>query len=125
MQNTGFASRTCLVNQEWGAVDVLKCLSVSGQEFLSQAESLDDGQSLSFTQLEQTAARLKEFTNEQRQTNELFGGDIQVAGRVLNGLLRQLQGYATSQAAELDEMVALYEVRAQSYTGLARVVYSA
>ena len=105
-------------------MNFLKCLSVSGQEFLAQAESLDNGQSLAFAQLEETVTQLKEFTYEQRQTSELFGGDIQVAGRVLNGLLRQLQGYATSQAAELNEMAALYEVSAQVYTGLG-CVYSA
>ena len=101
--------------QEWSEVDVLGCLSVEGQEYLAQAESLDDGQSLSFSQLKLTAAQLEEFTNEQGQTptDLLFGGDVQVAGRVLNGLLRQLQGYATSDAAEQDDIVALYEVRAQ------------
>lgn len=93
-------------------MDVLGCLSVTGQEYLAQAESLDGGQSLSFSQLKLTAARLEEFTNDQGQTNELslFGGDIQVAGRVLNGLLGQLQGYAISDAAETDEIATLYEV---------------
>ena len=92
-------------------MDFLGCLSVAGQEYLAQAESLDGGQSLSFSQLKLTAARLEGFTNEQRQTTEpLFGGDVQVAGRVLSGLLRQLQAYATSGAAETDEITALYEV---------------
>ena len=91
-------------------MDVLGCLSVAGQEYLAQAESLDSGQSLSFSQLKLTAARLEEFTNKQGQTTEPFGGDVQVAGRVLNGLLRQLQGYATSGGAEQNEIAALYEV---------------
>ena len=97
-------------------MDVLGCLSVEGREYLAQAESLDDGQSLSFSQLKLTAARLEEFTNKQGQTptDLLFGGDVQVAGRVLNGLLRQLQGYATSDAAEQDDIAALYEVRART-----------
>ena len=92
-------------------MDVLGCLSITGQEYLAQAESLDGGQSLSFSQLKLTAARLEGFTNEQGQTTEpLFGGDIQVAGRVLSGLLRQLGGYATSGAVETDEIATLYEV---------------
>ena len=96
-------------------MDVIGCLSIAGQEYLAQAESLDNGQSLSFSQLEQTAAQLEEFTNEQGQTTELFGGDVQVAGRVLDHLLRQLQSYATSEAAGRDEIAALYEVSAQNY----------
>lgn len=101
--------------QEWSDVDVLGCLSVEGQEYLAQAKSLDGGQSLSFSQLKLTAARLEEFTNEQGQTptDLLFGGDVQVVGRVLNGLLRQLQGYTTSNAAEQDDIATLYEVSAQ------------
>lgn len=92
-------------------MDVLGCLSIAGQEYLAQAESLDGGQSLSFSQLKLTAARLEGFTSKQGQTTEpLFGGDVQVAGRVLNGLLRQLWGYATSGAVETDEIAALYEV---------------
>ena len=92
-------------------MDVLGCLSIAGQEYLAQAESLDGGQSLSFSQLKLTAARLEGFTNEQGQTTKpLFGGDVQVTGRVLNGLLRQLRGYATSGAVETDELAALYEV---------------
>lgn len=94
-------------------MDVLGCLSVAGQEYLAQAVSLNGGQSLSFSQLKLTAVQLEEFTNKQGQTTKPFGGDVQVAGRVLDGLLTQLQGYATSssEAVERDEIIALYEVR--------------
>ena len=96
-------------------MDVLGCLSVTGQEYLAQAESLNGGRSLSFSQLQQTASQLEEFTIKQGQTTNLFGGDVQVAGRVLDGLLRQLQGYAASEAVERDEIAALYEVMHKIY----------
>ena len=125
---TGFASRTCLASQEWSEVDVVSCLSVAGQEYLAQAESLDGGQSLSFSQLKLIAGQLQEFTNEQGQATELFGGDVQVAGRVLNGLLRQLQGYATSEGAERNEIAALYEVSTQNLylnsTAIVNLIYT-
>ena len=100
-----------MAGQEWSDVDLLGCISVAGQEFLAQAESMDNGQTLSFSRLRETAAQLEKFTNEQEQTTELIGGDVQVAGRVLDRLLRQLRGYAGSEAAAgQDGILILFEV---------------
>ena len=99
-----------MVGQEWSDVDLLGCISVAGQEYLAQAVSLDSGQSITFQKLEQTAARLVEFTNEQRQATELTGGDVQVVGRVVDQLIWQLQGYAAADAAGQEEILALFGV---------------
>ena len=94
-------------------MDLIGCISVTGQEFLAQAESLESGQSLSFSQLNEAATDLEEFTNEQELTvDQLMGGDIQVAGRVLDGLLRQLNGYSdsSSETPGQDEISTLFAV---------------
>ena len=91
-------------------MDLLGCISVAGQQYLAQADSLDDGLSLSFSQLEEEAALLDTFTNEQARTTNLIGGDVQVAGRVLDRYLRQLRGHATSEVAAQDEVLNVLEV---------------
>lgn len=101
-----------MTGQEWSEVDVLGCISVIGQEYLAQAVSLEGGRSVTLPQLEKTAAQLEDFINEQGKATDLIGGDVQVAGRVLDGLLRQLQGYAASSnaAARQEEILTLFEV---------------
>ena len=93
-------------------MELLGCISVAGQEYLARAESLDDGLSLSLSQLQDEATRLEAFTNEQGHTSNLIGGDVQVAGRVMDQFLRQLRGYASSET--VDELVlTAYEVRTE------------
>ena len=71
-------------------MDLIGCLSERGQSLLAQVTSLQDGQILSLDDLRGVAESLMDFTGQLTEPRLLVGGDVRVAGEMLNQLTMQL-----------------------------------
>ena len=103
----GYAKRPCLSDGVWGGVDYTNCVSVRGQQFVSDAESLrarrvKDAHQLLFFALEAIS-----FT----AADGVTGGDLSAVGRLWSEIIRMLVEGAWLEEGFADQNERLLEVR--------------
>lgn len=88
LPSAGFSSRLCGVSASWERVDLIGCISVEGQSLLQQVAALEGGQVFSPAELRGVASALA--VSSAHDTPPRVGGDIRVAGKLLNQLVLQV-----------------------------------
>ena len=83
---------------------MIGCLSVKGQSLLAQVEAIKSGQILSLSELVGVADILLNFLSRERR-EDLFGGDVRVAGMLLSQLISQLENTMAVLGGDLNDVV--------------------